>query len=75
MIAWAETFVAEAMVNVTRGVLLPSAELRTIFPVPAVKLKELAPLTAPPKRISPAPNPELRPPEAKRVMGLEKEIF
>lgn len=75
VIAAAVTLAAEVMERSPRRVMLPTAELRTIFPVPAVKLSALPPSIVPAKRISPAPAPELKPPPASSVIGLEKEIL
>ena len=75
VMAWAMTLAADVMEMSPKGVVLPTAELRTTLPVPAAKLSGFVPSIVPAKRMSPAPAPELNPPGAKSVIGLEKEIL
>lgn len=60
LIPRAEMLLALLIVKAPRRVELPTAALKVMFPVPAVKVKSPGPSNELTKRISPAPAPVLR---------------
>lgn len=75
VIAWVVTTAAEVMVIFPKDVVLPKLALSRMLPVPAAKLKLAFPLTVFCRIISPVPEPVSKPPPARSVIGLVKEML
>jgi|SRR5579872_2944623 len=68
-------FDAELIVKAPMGVVPPTALLRVIDPVPAVKVRFCAPFTVPERMMSPGPPPpELKLTGPFKVIALPREI-